>query len=327
MREESRRAVTRRMMRFGQILKAFLNKDSVSTAWICKELGVNARTIQRDFKALRDAGIPVHEKRKGEYTIDKDLFKDLEVFDEVELSLIVALKDLVSQLGRPFEKAADDLLGRICDYTACRPVYVKIDSGIQLSSMIMKKIIKAIQGSRQVSYQYHGSTSHGVVANPYRVAYFDGAWYLVARDTNDSIIKKYSLDRINDLKVLKSTSKGMPKDLDETLQKSINVWFSGERTIEVILEVDSEWAHYFSRRLLLPLQDIIENRDDGSMLVKFIACSTEEIVMCLKPWLPHVRVIKPDSIRELLLQDYMKWLKWQESELSQGDLTVRAILK
>ena len=63
------------------------------------------------------------------------------------------------------------------------------------------------------------------------------------------------------------------------------------------------------------------------MLVKFIACSTEEIVMCLKPWLPHVRVIKPDSIRELLLQDYMKWLKWQESELGQGDLTVRAILK
>ncbi len=315
MREESRRAVTRRMMRLGQILKAFLNKDSVATAWICKELGVNARTIQRDFKALRDAGIPVHEKKKGEYALDKDLFKDLEVFDEIELSLIVALKDLVSQLGRPFEKAADDLLGRICDYTACRPVYIKVDSGIQLSSRIMNRMIKAIQGSRQVSFEYHGSTSHGVVANPYRVAYFDGAWYLVARDANDSIIKKYALDRINDLKVLRSASKGMPRDLDDTLQKSVNIWFSGERTIEVIIEVDAEWAHYFSRRWILPLQEIVEKRDDGSLLVRFLACSQEEIVMSLKPWLPHVRVLSPDSTRLLLIQDYGSWLKWQGSNM------------
>lgn len=320
MREESRRAVTRRMMRFGQILKSFLNKDSVSTAWICKELGVNARTIQRDFKALRDAGIPVHEKRKGEYTIDKDLFKDLEVFDEVELSLIVALKDLVSQLGRPFVKAADDLLGRICDYTACRPVYIKVDSGIQLSSKIMNRMIKAIQGSRQVSFEYHGSKSHGVIANPYRVAYFDGAWYLVARDTNDSIIKKYALDRINDLKVLRSTSKGMPRDLDDTLQKSVNIWFSGERTIEVIIEVDAEWAHYFSRRWILPLQEIVEKRDDGSLLVRFLACSPEEIAMSLKPWLPHVRVLSPVSIKNQILKDYKKWVIWQTTVQDLADI-------
>lgn len=311
MSEESRRAVTRRMMRLGHILKAFLSKDSLTTAWMCSELGVNARTIQRDLKALRDAGIPVHEKKKGEYTLDKDLFKDLEVFDEVELSLIVALKDLVSQLGRPFEKAADGLLGRICDYSACRPVYIKVDSGTQLSSRIMNRMVKAIQGSRQVSFEYRGDTPHGVVANPYRVAYFDRAWYLVARDTNGGVIKKYALDRIHDLKILRSASKGMPKDLDDTLQKSVNVWFSGERTIEVLIEVDPEWAHYFSRRWILPLQEIVEKRDDGSLLVRFLACSQEEIVMSLKPWLPHVRVLSPDSIRVLLLREYGNWLKWQ----------------
>jgi predicted DNA-binding transcriptional regulator YafY len=139
-------------MRLGQILRAFLEKESVTTAQLCAALGVNARTIQRDLRSLRDAGIAVHEEKKGVYSLDKDLFKELEVFDEIELSLIVALKDLVSQLGRPFEKAADALLGRICDYTACRPVYVKVDSGIQLSSRIMNRIVKAIQGGRQISF-------------------------------------------------------------------------------------------------------------------------------------------------------------------------------
>jgi predicted DNA-binding transcriptional regulator YafY len=312
MKSAPQRAVTRRMMRLGQILKTFLAKETVVTSWICDELGVNARTIQRDIKALRDAGIPVHEKKKGEYSLDKDLFKDLEVFDEVELALIVALKDLVSQLGKPFEKAADDLLGRICDYTACRPVYVKVDSGIQLNSKIMNKVVKAIQGGRQVSFQYQGSTTHGVVANPYRVAYFDGAWYLVARDANDSIIKKYSLDRVSDIMVLKTPSGGMPKNLDQTLRESVNVWFSSERAMEVVIEVDPSWAHYFKRRWILPQQEVMEERRDGSLLVRFSACSKEEIVMCLKPWLPHIRAIQPDSIKKLLLDDFRKWMKWQE---------------
>lgn len=313
MIEDSLRSVTRRLMRLGHILRTFLEKESVTTAMLCGMLGVNARTIQRDLKSLRDAGIAVREEKKGIYSLDKDLFKDLEVFDEIELALIVALKDLVSQLGRPFEKAADDLLGRICDYTACRPVFVKVEGGNQLNSKVMNRIIKAIQGGKQISYQYQGSTCHGVIANPYRVAYFDGVWYLVARDTNDSIIKKYALDRVEDIKVLKSPSKGMPKDLDETLQRSVNIWFSSERTIEVLIEVDALWAHYFQRRWILPLQEIVEKRDDGTLLVRFLACSQEEIVMCLKPWLPHVRVISPVEVKIQLLQDYRNWVTWQDA--------------
>jgi len=302
-------------MRLGQILRVFLEKDSVSTVWICKDLGVNARTIQRDLKALREAGIPVHEIKKGVYELDKALFKDLEIFDDAELALIVALKDLVSQLGKPFERAADNLLDRICDYTSCKPVYVKVESGIELSSKSMSKLIKAIQGSRQVSFFYQGNTSHDVIADPYRIAYFDGVWYLVARDTTDSIIKKYILYRMNDLKVLRSASKGVPKNLDETLQTSVNVWFSGERSKEVLIEVDAVWAHYFKKRWILPLQEVRDEREDGSLVVRFVACNEQEIVMCLKPWLPHVRIIDPNSTGKLLLDDYKRWVKWQEAAL------------
>jgi len=313
--DESRRAVTRKLMRIGQILRAFLERESVTTAFLCQMLGINARTIQRDLKALREAGIPVHEVKKGVYKLDKALFKDLEVFDDAELALIVALKDLVSQLGKPFEKAADTLLDRICDYAACKPVYVKVESGIELSSKIMSRLIKAIQGSRQVSFYYQGNTSHDVTADPYRIAYFDGAWYLVAKDTNDRIIKKYILYKISDLKLLRSASKGIPKDLDETMQKSVNIWFSGERSKEVIIEVDTAWSDYFKKRWILPLQEIREEREDGSLIVRFFACNDQEIVMCLKPWLPHVRVTHPDSIKKLLLNEYREWVEWQRDIL------------
>ena len=313
VREDSQRAVTKRLMRLGQILRVFLEKDTVSTSWVCKELGVNARTIQRDFNALRDAGIPVHELKKGYYELDKALFKDLEVFDDAELALIVALKDLVSQLGKPFERAADNLLDRICDYAACKPVYVKVESGTEISGKVMSRLVKAIQGSKQVSFHYQGSAPHDVTADPYRIAYFDGVWYLVARDVNDGVIKKYILYRMIDVKILRTASKGIPKDLDDEMHKSVNIWFSGERNTQILIEVDAEWAHYFKKRWILPLQEIKEERKDGSLIVSFFACNEQEIVMCLKPWLPHVRIIMPSEMKSLFVKEYTEWIQWQQA--------------
>ena len=116
-----------------------------------------------------------------------------------------------------------------------------------------------------------------------------------------------------EIRVLKTASKAVPKDLDETLERSVNIWFSAERTMEVLIEVDPAWAHYFQRRWILPLQEITEIRDDGSILVRFFACSIEEVMMCLKPWLPHVRVLKPAEVAEQVLGDFQTWLAWQWS--------------
>ncbi|MGB4109339.1 MAG: WYL domain-containing protein, partial [Desulfomonilia bacterium] len=100
-------------------------------------------------------------------------------------------------------------------------------------------------------------------------------------------------------------------DLDETLEGSVNIWFSGERAMEVLIEVDAAWAHYFQRRWILPLLEIREIRDDGSILVRFFACSVEETMMCLKPWLPHVRVISPPEVAGQVLEDFRTWVAWQ----------------
>jgi len=105
----------------------------------------------------------------------------------------------------------------------------------------------------------------------------------------------------------------MPADLDETLSRSVNVWFEKDRTTEVVIEVDADWAHYFRRRNILPMQETVESKDDGSLLLRFLACTDEEIVMCLKPWLPHVRVLRPGNIRNLLVKDFQQWLEWQSS--------------
>jgi len=58
---------------------------------------------------LKGAGFPLSELSRGNYQIEKTLFKNFEVFDETELALVIAIKNLVGQLGEPFQKAADDI--------------------------------------------------------------------------------------------------------------------------------------------------------------------------------------------------------------------------
>ena len=314
MKSESQAVQKQRIIRVGKVLKAFLERETTTTSLLAQLLGVDVRTIQRDLKALKDAGLPIHEEKKGTYSLKKDLIKygDLSLFEESELAHIVALKDLVSQLGKPFEKAAEVILSRLCDYSACRPVFVKVEGGINLNTKTMNKLIETIQMGRQVFFAYNKDEPHDVIAHPYRIAYFDGVWYLVAKDTKDNIIKKYALDKISDVKRLKESVKGIPKDLDDILSKSVNIWFSGDRTKEVVIEVDAQWSHYFKRRWIMPLQEIIKEREDGSLIVRFIACSDEEISMCLKPWLPHVRILRPKDVQNRLVKEYKQWIEWQE---------------
>ena len=301
--------VAQRLIRLGGLLRVLMEKDTVSTFLLCSTFSTTARTIQRDLKALRKAGFPIHEEKRGVHRLDKSLIRNMDVYDEAELALIVAVKDLVTHLGRPFETAADHVFNRLQDYADTRPVFVRIDEPALLSKNLTGRIVKAINSNKKIVFYYKKYGFYEVVADPYRIAYYDGIWYLIARDKKDSKIKKYALDKISDCRLLRTPSSGIPSNLDDLLDNSVNIWFTPERNIDVKIEVDTEWAGYFERRNILPLQEIIEKRHDGSLLLKFKACNPEEIAVCIKPWLPHVIIIEPKDIRDSILADFKEWIK------------------
>ena len=102
-----------KLLRVGQILRIFMEKEKISSSWLSKEFQTTPRTIQRDLLLLKESGFPIHEIQKGTYQLHKDIVKNLEVFDDTELALMVALKNVVSQLGQPFQKAVDRVLERL----------------------------------------------------------------------------------------------------------------------------------------------------------------------------------------------------------------------
>jgi predicted DNA-binding transcriptional regulator YafY len=246
------------------------------------------------------------------YSLDKSLLKHFEVCDDTELALVVALKNLVLQLGQPFQNAADGLFNRLYDVVMAEPVFVKIDESVPLDSHLLSRIVKAICMKKQGRFQYTVFSPYEVIVEPFNVVYFDGFWYLVGRDVHDGALKRYALDKIEDFKATKTCFKCIPATLDSDLKNSANIWFAGERTIEILILVDQSCADYFKRRKVFPTQEIREEKSDGSLIVSFLVGSYEEIRNILKTWLPNVKILAPEGLKEEFMEGMKGWLRWQK---------------
>lgn len=303
-----------KLLRVGQILRIFMEKEKISSSWLSKEFQTTPRTIQRDLLLLKEAGFPIHEIQKGTYQLHKDIVKNLEVFDDTELALMVALKNVVSQLGQPFQKAVDRVLERLYESAASMPVFVKIDDAMPLDTTYLNRMVKAIRDKKHLGFQYTSrkKTTHPVQMEPYRVVYFEGFWYLIGNETATGILKRYALDKIKDLKLLKTGFKSMPKNLDAVLQESANIWFAEKANLEIEVLIDAQASNYFKRRKMFPTQQIKEERPDGSLVITFRVGHEEAIRNLLKSWIPHVSILGPPDFRKQFVQEVKSWAQKQK---------------
>lgn len=301
----------KKLVRLGRMLRVFMEQGKVSSSALSEILQTTVRTIQRDILFLKAAGFPVKETARGMYALDKSLLKHFEVFDDTELALVVALKNLVFQLGQPFQNAADGLFNRLYDVVMAEPVFVKIDESVPLDSRLLSRIVNAICMKKQGRFQYTVLSPYEVIVEPYKVVYFDGFWYLVGRDIHDGELKRYALDKIKDFKATKTCFKCIPAMLDSDLKNSANVWFAGERTMEILILVDQSCADYFKRRKIFPTQEIREEKSEGSLIVSFLVGNYGEIRNILKAWLPNVKILTPEELKQDFIADMKGWLRWQ----------------
>jgi len=263
---------------------------------------------------LKESGFPLHEEKKGTCLLSRNLVKNLEVFDDTELALMVALKNIVGQLGQPFQKAADDVLDRLYDNVASMPVFVKIDNAIPLDIRCVYRLVKAIREKRQVEFRYAGKkAAHGVKLEPYRIVYYNGFWYLIGNEPATGILKRYALDNIREIRLSKSGFKSIPENLDAVLKGSANIWFAEKTHLTVTVLVDSQVSHYFKRRKMFPTQEIKEERPDGSIVVSFRVGYYEAIRNILKSWIPNMIILEPEELKQSLMEDVQGWLKEQSA--------------
>ncbi|HIP02645.1 MAG TPA: WYL domain-containing protein [Campylobacterales bacterium] len=118
------------------------------------------------------------------------------------------------------------------------------------------------------SYDF-GSFKKELKLKPLKIANYEGFWYLIALDVRNDILKKYYLKNIAKIELSKDIFKANSK-LEDTLDNSLSIWFDEDKEpFEVKLLISSNIAKY---------------------------------------WIPHIKVLEPVWIREIIEKDIRKFL-------------------
>jgi predicted DNA-binding transcriptional regulator YafY len=172
---------------------------------------------------------------------------------------------------------------------------------------LLRQLRRAILERRTVRFTYHArhrargpdATADGPPlltrrADPYALAQVEGAWYLVAHCHERGAIRRFRLDRIDDLELLSSTftrpAGFRPEVCDDDNTRAVTVRALFDDTV-------SRWV----RESPSFFQVGAEERPDG-LLVTLRVREEEDTLHWLLSWGSNVRVLEPDSLRQRLAE-------------------------
>ena len=81
-------------------------------------------------------------------------------------------------------------------------------------------------------------------------------------------------------------------------------------TQKVELQFDQEIAHLIRERVWHPQQQL-EKGENGSLILRFDAAGDKEILAWIYSFIPYVRVLGPESLRQQFVADLTRGLEYQ----------------
>jgi len=293
------------LTRLTTILKRLNDGEALGIKDLAQEFNVSTRTIQRDFNERLISFPIIQINKKWQMEDGFKIEKSSDVEDSVVLDII---EKITEGIGGKFATKSNKLLGKIKNQEY-NPIYTKLNiedisdklSEIQLleSSIKEKKIILC-------NYKIDDKV-YPLSLKPLKIANYEGFWYLIALDSRNNQLKKYYLKNIINSKVTNDIFTTDTK-LDTLLEESISIWFQKDiEPFEVKLFANEIATKFFKRRPITT-QSIESFNEDGTM--EFVVKITHEmeILPIIKYWIPHLQVIEPSWIRDIVKSDLEEYL-------------------
>ncbi len=267
---------------------------------LAEEFGVNLRTIQRDLNE-RFAYLPL-QKTNGNYHLDATFLGKLSTKDIERFAGLAGVRGL-------FPSLSDEFLRDIFDSRVQEALLIKGHHYENLAGkeQAFRVLEKAIVARQTVAFDYlkaEGSKSYASVS-PYKLLNLKGIWYLAALDGDK--LKTFSFAKIEKLKLLDVTF-AWSKEIDAKLATEDGIWFT-ESQNEVVLKVSADVAGYFKRRKLIANQVIEKELTDGGLLISAKVGHPNQVLPIIRYWMPHIRIISPDSWQQDLEQGIREYLQ------------------
>ena len=282
---------------------------------LAKELDVTTRTIRRDLAALQEAGFPIYDERDDEgrvrWRLDGQALKGLETgFTLAELCALYLSRNLLESVaGTPFQRDLTLAFSRLGKMLSPRmrkfldrlPSVLAAKSGPRArgaasSADIVARLLEATLHFRVTTMRYHSVSSARVKdyqVHPYKLAFAQGALYLLAYVPDYSAVRTFAVDRIANVSFEKQTFTPRQDIGDEVFANSLGVNTGPAARVEI--EFDTRVAPYVKARVWHTSQEVRESGDGGIVLVMNV-CHDWALRSWILGWGPFARVLSPESL-------------------------------
>jgi len=295
------------LTRLIDILAKLSRDERYDAKELAQEYGVSVRTIQIDIKNRLDCFFPIQKDSNGKYkfidgtNISKSYLNPDEM---VLLSLALSqFKDV-----RDFDKLTNSALKKLLQPKIFNPYFIKQDDleDLDIDSTFIESLELAIKEQKHIKIL---SSRGDIVVEPYKIAAYDGIWYLVAKDEVDQKTKTFMLSRIKDFEILPNKYKVSQQKIQKLLDNTHSAWFEEGQRYKVVVKVYPNIVHFFKQKDFLQSQKIEEELKDGSLIISFEVSHDEDIDNIIKSWLPDIEVLKPKRYKDKIKKELKEYLQ------------------
>jgi predicted DNA-binding transcriptional regulator YafY len=303
----SKKEYDKTLFRLIGILTKLANGEHPTVKELSCDYNVSTRTIQKDLNERLGYIYPIERDSQNRYRFaygfnlkQTTLSEDEMVFLQLALSQFEDVEDI--------NKIRDTIYKKIIQKKFYSPYFIKQDDleDLDIDSPFISQLESIIKNKERVRVTFSNTTKD---LDIYKIAAFDGFWYIFAKDVATQKIQTYQLSHIQ-----KITPTGKYHTTSEDYIKSVlervhSAFFEDGNSFEVVVRVFPEIAIYFKNKEFLQSQVVEEEKEDGSLIVRFEVSHDEDIDNIIKSWLPHIEVLKPQRYREKLLDELKEYIK------------------
>jgi predicted DNA-binding transcriptional regulator YafY len=290
---------------------------------------VSKRTIYRDLLALDESGVPIVAIPGQGYSLVEGYFLPPLSFSTEEAIMLLLGADFVAQNFdaeyRDAAKSANHKIVAVLPETLRQEVetlknsiqFVALNTPFALETLQLLR--RAIIQRRTVRFHYHSRSETRITSkpeisirdvDPYTLTYISGAWVLIAYCHLRQDIRHFRLDRMDNVVVLNQTFTCLSDFRIEQNQPD-------DRTLIVRALVDRETVRWAQETP--SFYQVAQEAHPEGLLITFRVRHPSEVLHWLLGWGSHVRVLEPESLREMLAQEARGMLEIHRDRVLTGN--------
>lgn len=283
--------------RLGLILTKLNAGETLDIHQLAEEFSIGIRTLQKDFNE-RLSYLEWEQAGPRFYRINRNQLGVFNQNDIERFARFASVQELFPKLDQEFFKK------QLVESIQVKGFHYEM---ISHRHKEFKQLQQAVENHQVITFTYQKQeekTAKNRRLSPYALLNKKGIWYVVGLE--DGKQKTFCFSQMSFIETLTETFEPNKVFLEE-IKQSDSIYY-GNQLSEIIIKVNAQVAHYFTRRNLLPNQEIIRQLDNGELLISCKKVHELEIIPLVQYWIPHLMIVSPSELQDCIankLKDYI----------------------